>query len=276
MELFSLEEEAALLPGWPFRFDRLVEDFELALVTTRKAHRMKRTLLSWSSGKDSAWSVHVLRQQNEYEIAGLLTTFNREAGRVAMHGVRRELVRAQAEAAGFPLWEVDLPWPCSNEDYECAMLRTCKKAVASRVECVAFGDLFLTDVREYREKQLRDTGLQPIFPLWGIPTQELAGEMIASGLRAKLACIDTKQISGDFAGREFDQTVLAELPSSADPCGENGEFHSFVYAGPMFSKPVPVEVGEVVVRDQFVYADLLLSGSSPADEETGQRSATVR
>jgi uncharacterized protein (TIGR00290 family) len=218
---------------------------------------MKRALLSWSSGKDSAWSLHLLRQRNEYEIVGLLTTFNREADRVAMHGVRRALVQAQAAVAGIPLWEVDLPWPCSNEDYESAMLATCKKAVASGIEFVAFGDLFLRDIREYREKQLRDTGLQPLFPVWEIPTRELAEEMIGSGLRAKLACIDTKQISADFAGREFDAQLLSDLPARADPCGENGEFHSFVYAGPMFERAVAVEVGEIVTRDQFVYADLI-------------------
>lgn len=218
---------------------------------------MKRTLLSWSSGKDSAWSLHLLRQQNEYEIVGLLTTFNRAADRVAMHGVRRSLVRAQAEAAGIPLWEVDLPWPCSNDDYECAMKQACEKAVASGIECVAFGDLFLRDIREYREKQLRGTGLQLIFPVWGIPTSALAEEVIGAGLRAKLACIDAKQISADFAGREFDAQLLSDLPASADPCGENGEFHSFVYAGLMFSRPVPVEVGEIVMREQFAYADLL-------------------
>jgi len=218
---------------------------------------MKRTLLSWSSGKDSAWALHLLRQKNEYEIVGLLTTFNRAADRVAMHGVRRSLVRAQAEAAGIPLWEVDLPWPCSNEDYESAMKQACDNAVQSGIECVAFGDLFLTDIREYREKQLRNTGLQPIFPVWGFPTRELAQEMISSGLRARLACIDTKQISGDFAGREFDAQLLSELPASADPCGENGEFHSFVYSGPMFEHPLAVDVGEVIIREQFAYADLL-------------------
>jgi uncharacterized protein (TIGR00290 family) len=220
---------------------------------------MKRTLLSWSSGKDSAWALHLLREQREYEIVALLTTFNRAADRVAMHGVRRTLVRAQAEAAGIPLCEVDLPWPCSNEDYESAMKQTCDKAVESGIECVAFGDLFLTDIREYREKQLRNTGLQPIFPVWEIPTRELAHEMIGSGLRARLACVDTKQISRDFAGREFDAQLLLELPASADPCGENGEFHSFVYAGPMFKRPLPVEVGEIVMREQFAYADLLPS-----------------
>jgi uncharacterized protein (TIGR00290 family) len=223
---------------------------------------MKRTLLSWSSGKDSAWSLYLLRQNPEYEIVGLLTTFNCAADRVAMHGVRRALVKAQAETGGVPLWEVDLPWPCSNDDYECAMSQTCKKAVESGIDCVAFGDLFLTDIRAYREKQLRDTGLQPVFPLWGIPTRALAQEMIDCGLRAKLACIDTKQISGDFAGREFDTHLLCELPASADPCGENGEFHSFVYAGPMFSRRLDIEVGNIVQREQFAYADLIPTAGS--------------
>jgi uncharacterized protein (TIGR00290 family) len=225
---------------------------------------MKPTLLSWSSGKDSAWTLHVLRQDPEYNIVGLLTTFNRAADRVAMHGVQRELVKAQAEAVGIPLWQVDLPWPCSNQDYESAMLATCKRAVESGIECVAFGDLFLTDIREYREKQLRGTGLQPIFPVWGLPTRALAQAMIAAGLRAKLACVDTKQISADFAGREFDASLLSDLPASADPCGENGEFHSFVYAGPMFRKAVPVRVGEIVTRDQFVYADVSFAENAAA------------
>jgi uncharacterized protein (TIGR00290 family) len=225
---------------------------------------MKRTLLSWSSGKDSAWSLHLLKQSPEFDVVGLLTTFNRAADRVAMHGIRRDLVRTQAEAAGIPLWEVDLPWPCSNDDYESAMLATCKKAVESGIECVAFGDLFLTDIREYREKQLRGTGLQPIFPVWGLPTRVLADQMIAAGLRAKLACIDTKQISADLAGREFDAELLSELPASADPCGENGEFHSFVYDGPMFTKAIPVQVGEIVTRDQFVYADVLFAENAAA------------
>ncbi len=161
---------------------------------------MKRILLSWSSGKDSAWALHVLRQQVEYEVAGLLTTFNEEADRVAMHGVRRELVERQAEAAGLPLWSVPLPWPCSNEQYEKLMAETCARAVAAGIEGIAFGDLFLEDVRAYREKQMKGTGLEPVFPLWQQPTRELAGAMIASGLRAKLTCVDTKQLDASFAG----------------------------------------------------------------------------
>jgi uncharacterized protein (TIGR00290 family) len=218
---------------------------------------MKRILLSWSSGKDSAWSLHVLRQRAEYEIVGLLTTFNEVADRVAMHAVRRDLVEWQAAAAGLPLWTVPLPWPCSNEEYESRMARTCAKAVAEGVEAVAFGDLFLEDVRAYREKQLKGMGLDPIFPVWGLPTQALAREMIASGTRAKLTCIDTGKLDRSFAGREFDQRLLADLPQEVDPCGERGEFHSFVYAGPMFSEVIPVSVGQTVVRDQFVFADLI-------------------
>ena len=218
---------------------------------------MKRTLLSWSSGKDSAWSLHLLRNMPEYEVVGLLTTFNESADRVAMHGVRRSLVRAQAAAANLPLWEIELPWPCSNEEYESAMTSACKRAVENGIECVAFGDLFLTDIRTYREKQLSGTGLEPLFPVWKIPTDTLAREMIAAGLRAKLTCVDSKQIDPKFAGRDFDSQLLSDLPSSADPCGENGEFHSFVYAGPMFGKAVPIEAGEILQRDQFVYADLL-------------------
>jgi len=217
---------------------------------------MKRVLLSWSSGKDSAWSLYVLRQRGEYEVAGLLTTFNEAAGRVAMHAVRRELVERQASAIGLPLWAVQLPWPCSNEQYELLMAETCAKAVAAGIEGIAFGDLFLEDVRSYREKQMRDTGVLPVFPLWWQPTRELAGQMIASGMRAKLTCVDTEKLDASFAGREFNESLLADLPDEVDPCGEKGEFHSFVYAGPMLSVDIPVSVGENVVRDQFVFADL--------------------
>jgi uncharacterized protein (TIGR00290 family) len=220
---------------------------------------MKRTLLSWSSGKDSAWSLHLLRQQNECEIVGLLTTFNQQANRVAMHAVRRSLVEAQARAAGIPLWDVDLRWPCSNADYECIMKETCKAAVESGIECVAFGDLFLSDIRAYREKQLDKSGLQPIFPVWGMPTRELARSMIKSGVRAKLTCVDPKLLTPEFVGREFDEQLLSEFPPDIDPCGENGEFHTFVYAGPMLQHDLSVEVGEIVSRDGFTFADLSFS-----------------
>lgn len=197
---------------------------------------MKRLLLSWSSGKDSAWTLHVLRQKGYYEIAELLTTFNQTADRVAMHAVRRELVERQAAEAGLPLWQVGLPWPCSNEQYQNLMAETCAKALAEGIEVIAFGDLFLEDVRAYREKQLKDTGLEPIFPLWGQPTRQLANEMIAAGMRAKLTCVDTQQLDARFLGREFDDKFLTDLPGGADPCGEKGEFHSFVYAGPMLNQ----------------------------------------
>ncbi len=173
-----------------------------------------------------------------------------------MHAVRRSLVEAQAKAAGIPLWDVDLPWPCSNDDYECIMKETCKDAVESGVECVAFGDLFLTDIRAYREKQLENSGLRPIFPVWGMPTRELANSMIKSGVRAKLTCVDPKLLAPEFVGREFDEQLLSEFPPHIDPCGENGEFHTFVYAGPMLQHDLSIEVGEVVSRDGFVFADL--------------------
>jgi uncharacterized protein (TIGR00290 family) len=216
-----------------------------------------RILLSWSSGKGSAWSLHVLRQRGECDVVGLLTTFNEEADRVAMHAVRRELVERQAAAAGLPLWAVPLPWPCSNEQYEALMAQACAKAVAEGIEGVAFGDLFLEDVRAYREKQLKGTGLAPVFPVWGLPTRALAEEMITCGTRAKLTCVDTEKLDRSFVGREFDGALLSALPEGVDACGERGEFHSFVYAGPMLEGVVPVSVGETVVRDQFVFADLI-------------------
>jgi uncharacterized protein (TIGR00290 family) len=220
---------------------------------------MKPILLSWSSGKDSAWSLQVLRQRAEYEVVGLLTTFNDVSDRVAMHAVRRELVERQAAGTGLPLWGVPLPWPCSNEQYESVMARTCAQAAAEGIEGVAFGDLFLEEVREYREKQMRNTGLEPIFPLWGLPTHALAEEMIAAGMGAKLTCIDTAKLDRSFVGRDFDAALLSALPGEVDPCGERGEFHSFVYRGPMFSTVLPVSVGQTVVHDQFVFADLMAS-----------------
>ena len=218
---------------------------------------MKRILLSWSSGKDSAWSLHILRQRGEYEVVGLLTTFNEEADRVAMHAVRRELVEQQAVATGLPLWAVPLPWPCSNEQYESLMARASSMAIAEGIEGIAFGDLFLEDVRAYRERQLKDTGLAPVFPLWGLRTRDLAEEMIACGMRAKLTCIDTGKLDRGFVGREFDEAFLSALPDEVDPCGERGEFHSFVYEGPMLNATLPISVGETVVRDHFVFADLI-------------------
>lgn len=218
---------------------------------------MKRVLLSWSSGKDSAWALHLLRRDADVEVCGLVTTLNTEFDRVAMHGVRRAVLEAQAQAAGLPLWIAPLPWPCTNEIYEQRMAEVCARAVAEKIDAVAFGDLFLEDIRAYREKQLAPTGLEPLFPVWQIPTDSLAREMIAGGLRARLACVDTRQLDGSFAGREFDEALLRDLPSDIDPCGERGEFHTCVYAGPMFSEPVALKTGEIVDRDGFMYTDLL-------------------
>ena len=221
-----------------------------------------KLILSWSSGKDSAFALHQLRLAQTYDVVGLLTTINEVHDRVAMHAVRRELLRAQARHAGLPLFEIDLPFPCSNQDYEARMRAFVARALALDVSAVAFGDLFLEDVRAYRERQLAETGLSPVFPLWGKPTPALAREMIASGLQAKLTCVDPKQISANFAGRSFDQALLDELPAGADPCGERGEFHTFVWAGPMFDKPLQIRSGEVVERDGFVFADLTLNAAT--------------
>jgi uncharacterized protein (TIGR00290 family) len=222
----------------------------------------KKVLLSWSSGKDSAWCLHLLRSQGEYEIVGLLTTINAAFDRVAMHSTRRELVELQAEAAGLPLITAALPWTCSNSEYERIMQGVCRTAVEQGVSVMAFGDLFLEDIRSYRERQLHGTGLEPIFPLWQVPTRQLAEGMIAGGLRAKLVCVDPKKLSPDFAGRDFDRQLLADLPAGVDPCGENGEFHTCVYDGPMFRHEIPVSRGECVERDGFCFADLI---AAPAE-----------
>jgi uncharacterized protein (TIGR00290 family) len=215
-----------------------------------------KAILCWSSGKDSAWALHVLRQLQEVEVIGLLTTINEVHDRVAMHAVRVSLLQAQAEAVGLPLWTVSIPNPCSNQQYEMAMETAIQRALAAGVSVMAFGDLFLEDVRRYRETQLAGTGLAPLFPIWGLSTRRLAREMISAGLRARLTCVDPKQIHTSFVGREFDDALLADLPATADPCGERGEFHTFAYAGPMFHHPVPIQTGEIVTRDGFVFADL--------------------
>jgi len=217
-----------------------------------------KALLSWSSGKDSAWALHVLRRDRpDVEVVGLLTTVNRVHDRVAMHAVRSQLLRAQAVAAGLPLREVPIPSPCSNAEYEAAMGEAVARARAEGIGAIAFGDLFLEDIRAYRVEKLRGTGLEPIFPLWALPTDALARDMIAGGLRARLTCVDPKVLAASFAGRDFDAALLADLPGGVDPCGERGEFHTFAYSGPMFRAPVPVVGGEVVERDGFVFADLL-------------------
>jgi len=221
----------------------------------------KRILLSWSGGKDSAWALHLLRQQPEYEVVALLTTINERYRRVAIHGFREELLDLQAASIGLPLWKIDLPFPCTNADYESRMAAACARAVEEGLYGIAFGDLFLEDIRAYRIAKLAGTGLEPIFPVWtpelGVSTAELARQMIAAGLRAHLTCIDPRVLDAGFAGRTFDADLLADLPATIDPCGERGEFHSFAFAGPMFRRIVAVLPGETVERDNFIYADLL-------------------
>jgi uncharacterized protein (TIGR00290 family) len=218
---------------------------------------MKRILLSWSSGKDSAWALHLLRQNPECRVEALVTTFNTTADRVAMHAVRRALVEEQARAAGLPLWQVELPWPCSNAQYEEIMRGVCRRAVAGGITDIAFGDLYLEDIRAYRERQLEDTGLTPLFPVWKIPTRQLAADMITAGIRAKITCVDGSKLDRSFAGREYNQEFMESLPPTADPCGENGEFHTFVYEAPVFTRPLAVETGEIVERDGFIFADVV-------------------
>jgi uncharacterized protein (TIGR00290 family) len=216
-----------------------------------------KILVSWSSGKDAAWTLHTLQQQCPGAVAGLLTTVTEVFDRVAMHGVRRTLLEAQADVAGLPLYRVNIPSPCSNADYEQRMSEAVTQFIADGFTHVAFGDLFLQDVRRYREERLAGTGLTPLFPLWKTkPTAELALEMIDSGIRAVLTCVDPRKLPASFAGRAFDRRLLAELPPGVDPCGENGEFHSFVWNGPMFRRPLAVTIGEVVERDGFVFADV--------------------
>jgi len=217
----------------------------------------QRIALSWSSGKDSAWTLHVLRQDPGVEIAALITSFNGGANRVAMHAVRRELVDMQAARAGLPVWPIYLPSPCSNAVYEALMGDVCLRAVREGVTAIAFGDLFLEDIRRYRERQLQAVGIEPVFPVWKIPTRELALEMISAGVRAKVTCIDPAKLDRSYAGREFDLEFLNSLPDQIDPCGENGEFHTFVYDAPVFSSPIEVETGEIVERDGFVFADVV-------------------
>jgi uncharacterized protein (TIGR00290 family) len=217
-----------------------------------------KALLAWSSGKDSAWTLHVLRREHpDVDVVGLLTTVNQAFDRVAMHAVRRDLLAAQAAAVGLPLMTVEIPYPCSNAEYEAAMAAAMEHARADGITAVAFGDLFLEDVRRYREDRMRPTGLAPLFPIWGISTDVLARRMIDGGLRARLTCVDPRKLPAAFAGRDFDAALLRDLPADVDPCGERGEFHSFAYDGPMFERPISIRGGEVVERDGFVFADLL-------------------
>jgi len=223
-----------------------------------------KLLLSWSSGKDSAWALHVLRKRGEYEVAGLFTTFNAAFDRVAMHGVRRDLAEAQARATGLPLQWIALPHPCSNGEYEQIFGRFVESARADGISHMAFGDLFLADIRAYREQQLAGSGITPVFPLWGEPTSALAREMIAAGLRAALTTVDPKQLRREFAGQAFDESLLRRLPSGVDPCGENGEFHTFCCAGPMFDRAIALRPSEIVERDGFVFADFELDVEAKA------------
>jgi len=219
--------------------------------------RKLRTLLSWSSGKDSAWTLHALRSDPRYEVMALATTINEAADRVAMHAVRTDLLRAQSRAARLPLWELAIPSPCSNEQYESVFRTAIARAEEEGVDCFAFGDLFLADIRAYREKQLAATKLTPLFPLWGRDTHQLAHEMITGGLRARITCVDPRVLPASFAGREFDRALLRDLPTGVDPCGERGEFHTFAYSGPMFAAPLSIANGVVLERDGFVFADLV-------------------
>ncbi|MCY4159620.1 MAG: adenine nucleotide alpha hydrolase [Bacteroidetes bacterium] len=218
---------------------------------------MKKVWLSWSTGKDSAWALYTLKMDSRYEVKGLFTTVTQKFSRVSVHGVRIELLEAQADRLNLPLYKAMLPWPCSNKIYEKVMESAWQAATDYDVECIAFGDLFLEDIRQYRVNILSNTGLEPIFPIWMQPTRELAETMVLSGLQATITCIDPKHLPEDFAGRQFDAEFLESLPPGIDPCGENGEFHTFCHSGPMYPAPIRVMTGEVVKRSGFVYADVI-------------------
>lgn len=219
-----------------------------------------RVVLSWSSGKDSAWTLYQLQKNKDVELVGLLTTLNAEFNRVAMHGVRKELLDAQAQAANLPLFKVPLPWPCSNDDYEKIMRSTTIMLEEEHnVTHIAFGDLFLEDVKQYRIDKLKNTGIEPIFPIWGMPTKELSFQMIEEGVSAYITCVDPKQLSKEHIGARYDKEFLSSLKQQVDPCGENGEFHTFVNGGPMFENDINVNVGDVVNKDGFYFADLTLA-----------------
>jgi uncharacterized protein (TIGR00290 family) len=216
-----------------------------------------KAVVAWSSGKDSAWALHEVRRAGALEVVGLLTTVTSEFGRVSMHAVREALLDRQAAAVGLPCRKVRIPWPCPNEAYEAEMARALAEARDAGVTRVVFGDLFLEDVRAYRESRLAGTGIDPVFPLWGRDTARLAREMLDGGLRATLTCVDPRALPEAFAGRAFDAALLDALPAGVDPCGERGEFHTCVTAGPMLSAPIATRPGEVVTREGFVFADLL-------------------
>ena len=216
-----------------------------------------KTLMAWSSGKDSAWALHKLQQNLEIDLVGLFCTINKESDRVVMHDVRVELLQKQAKSIGLPLEIIEIPYPCSNTEYDKIMEIFAEKAKNDNVEYFAFGDLFLKGVRNYREEKLKGTGIKPIFPIWGIPTDVLSREMIRSGLRTVITCINPKQTPSEFIGKEFDDDFLDSLPNNIDPCGENGEFHSFVFDGPMFKNKIEILIGDIVHRDDFLFVDIL-------------------
>jgi uncharacterized protein (TIGR00290 family) len=223
-----------------------------------KNEMKKKTLLSWSSGKDSAWALHVLKQQPDIEVVGLFCTYNEKFERGAMHGVRTELIMQQAEKIGLPLQLIPIPDPCSDSDYKKIMADFVAGAKSWKIDAIAFGDLYLEWIRRYRKANLAETGIAAIFPLWGMETRKLSAEMIDSGLRAKITTVDPEYLSADFSGHDYDMAFLEQIPDSVDPCGENGEFHSFVYDGPMFKSKINVCTGETVTRNGFIYTDILL------------------
>lgn len=217
----------------------------------------KKTLISWSSGKDSAWALHVLRRDPSIDVVGLFCTVNKKFNRVAVHGVRTELLLQQARSVNLPLQIVKIPYPCNNNEYLTVMKSFSIEAKKQGIECFAFGDLFLKNVRKYREKLLMGTGITPLFPIWGASTKVLAKEMISCGLRAKITCINSKKVSSEFSGREYNESFLNDIPENIDPCGENGEFHTFAFDGPMFQHPIDISLGETIYRDGAYFTDLL-------------------
>jgi uncharacterized protein (TIGR00290 family) len=217
----------------------------------------KRTLLSWSSGKDSAWALHLLRQDPGIALLGLFTVMNELFNHVSMHSTRRELLQRQADAVGLPLQTINLPDPCTKEQSDTIMRQFVMESAANGIRCMAFGDLFLDDVRKYREDQLKGTGIEPVFPLWGTPTRKLAEQMLSAGLDAYISSVDLKKLPARFAGRKWSRELIAELPQNIDPCGENGEIHTVVVGGPMFRRPILISVGQIVERNGFAYADII-------------------
>jgi uncharacterized protein (TIGR00290 family) len=217
----------------------------------------RRTLLSWSSGKDSAWALHLLRQDPGIDLLGLFTVMNEKFDRVSVHSTRRELLQRQADAVGLPLQTINLPDPCTNEQCDTIMREFVMESAAQGVQCMAFGDLFLEDVRKYREDQVSGTGIDPVFPMWGIPTRKLAEQMLSAGLDAYVSSVDLKKLPARFAGKKWSRELISELPQDVDPCGENGEIHTIAVGGPMFRRPISITVGETVERNGFAYADIV-------------------